>query len=128
MNQFVVVDALAFRRGKVNIRLRVVGRQFSGREIARRESSWVGILGIEIITELGVEGFGTYKAGVNVGRNIEAKDRGVDLNAIGKGRVNCLESSSSGSGKDGHGRNNSYVALVLENRVANLVAFQNVWF
>jgi hypothetical protein len=43
-------------------------------------------------------------------RNIEAENGGIGVNAIGKGRVNCLESSSSGGGKNGHGRNNRYVA------------------
>jgi hypothetical protein len=47
----------------------------------------------------------------SVSGNVEAKyGTRVGVNAIGKGRVNCLKGSSSGSGKDGHCRNNCYVA------------------
>jgi hypothetical protein len=46
----------------------------------------------------------------SVSRNIEAENGGIGVNAIGKGRVNCLEGSSGDGGKKGHGRSNRYVA------------------
>jgi hypothetical protein len=42
----------------------------------------------------------------SISGNIEVKYGGVGVNAIGKGRVNCLEGSGGGSSKDGRCRNN----------------------
>jgi hypothetical protein len=66
MNRFIAVSTLAFRRGEIDVRLGVVVRQCVGGEVACCESGLVGVLGLEIVTKLGMEGIWAGETGVHV--------------------------------------------------------------